>query len=412
MTYSLEKGNVSNYSISIPVDEAMQTAGKSSVLKQFQKEFTMQGFRKGHVPLSIVEKQVQPEYMKMSIYEQIITKTLKKIVEEKKDIRFIGSPYDINFDDKEGQTTISLKLDVYPEIEVANDDWKKVTLTAIDVAISDEERNTTVETFKRQYADYVDTDGIEDDTVTKVNYVWEGNDGEEIGKSVMYVGNEEAAQFPELKTLFWGKKKEEVFSLDYDEKALPAVVHYTKEGDKPSRITFTVGDVKKIVLPTFDESNIKKYFGEEAKVTTEAEVIEMITESMKEEKFNKELMGQVESKIQELMTGSLKVVIPQTMIDEEKNQRLKNMKERFGGEEAYKKYLAQLGEDKQKAMVADISKAAKESLEKFLVFRQWIELLQLDVSWEKQLDPEYAVYKSHTGGEVYKSAFLDEISKR
>jgi hypothetical protein len=47
-----------------------------------------------------VEKQMRPEYLKMAVYEQVITDNLKKIVEEEKEKQFIGSPYDIDFGEK------------------------------------------------------------------------------------------------------------------------------------------------------------------------------------------------------------------------------------------------------------------------------------------------------------------------
>jgi len=55
-----------------------------------------------------------------------------------------------------------------------------------------------------------------------------------------------------------------------------------------------IGEVKKIVLPTFDLSTIKRLFGEDAKVTSESEIEKMIEESMKEEKFNSSLMSSIE----------------------------------------------------------------------------------------------------------------------
>jgi FKBP-type peptidyl-prolyl cis-trans isomerase (trigger factor) len=42
---------------------------KQDALKQFQEEISLPGFRKGHVPLEMVEQQVKAEYLSMSIVE-------------------------------------------------------------------------------------------------------------------------------------------------------------------------------------------------------------------------------------------------------------------------------------------------------------------------------------------------------
>jgi len=58
-------------------------------LKEFQKDFSLSGFRTGHVPVSLIEQHIKPEYLRMSSYEHLISKALTKVVEDHKDIRFI-----------------------------------------------------------------------------------------------------------------------------------------------------------------------------------------------------------------------------------------------------------------------------------------------------------------------------------
>jgi len=121
MNYTLEIGVQSNYKIIITASSSDKDVAKLAALKEFQKDFTLSGFRTGHVPISLVEQHIRPEYLRMSLYEHFISRALTKIIEENKDIRFIGAPYDIAFDEKEESTIISLLLDVYPDIVVQND---------------------------------------------------------------------------------------------------------------------------------------------------------------------------------------------------------------------------------------------------------------------------------------------------
>jgi hypothetical protein len=49
------------------------------------------GYRKGHVPLDIVEKNVDPQYFEMAVTEHIINHALQHILEENSDIKFFSA---------------------------------------------------------------------------------------------------------------------------------------------------------------------------------------------------------------------------------------------------------------------------------------------------------------------------------
>jgi hypothetical protein len=51
-------------------------------------------------------------------------------------------------------------------------------------------------------------------------------------------------------------------------------------------------------------------------------------------------------------------------------------------------YFKQMGEDKAKTFVDDISAAAKESLEKFFILQKVADELKLDINREKPVDLE------------------------
>jgi hypothetical protein len=97
------------------------------------------------------------------------------------------------------------------------------------------------------------------------------------------------------------------------------------------------------------------------------------------------------------------------MIDEEVKQRMENMKERFGGEEKFQAYVKQLGEEKSNEMIAEISTAAAQSLEKFMIFREYIKLLELDVDRQKGFDAETKLYEKLTGEVLWSSELLEKM---
>jgi FKBP-type peptidyl-prolyl cis-trans isomerase (trigger factor) len=75
----------------------------------------------------------------------------------------------------------------------------------------------------------------------------------------------------------------------------------------------------------------------------------------------------------------MKVIIPQTLINEELKTRIKSLEERLGGKEKMDEYFKKMGDEKAKAFFEDITKAAEESLEKFFILQKFTQLLNLEV---------------------------------
>jgi FKBP-type peptidyl-prolyl cis-trans isomerase (trigger factor) len=67
----------------------------------------------------------------------------------------------------------------------------------------------------------------------------------------------------------------------------------------------------------------------------------------------------------------MKVMIPQTLINEELKTRIKSLEDRLGGKEKMEDYFKKMGDEKAKAFFEDITKAAEESLEKFFILQKF-----------------------------------------
>jgi len=168
MAYTLTKSDKSNYVLEITFTNAEKEHGKGEILKHFQKDMNIAGFRKGQVPLSMVEKNVQPEYLNMSILEHIANHGIQEALKDNPDIRFIGEPYDYKQDEKGTSTSITLKLDVYPEVEIKKDTRKKETIKPISIQVEPKEIEEAITNLKKNYADYQDADTLELGTISKI----------------------------------------------------------------------------------------------------------------------------------------------------------------------------------------------------------------------------------------------------
>jgi len=363
------------------------------------------GFRQGHVPAEVVKKEIKQEYLTIGIYEELINNGVKELLKDNKDIKFIGQPYDLKPEDKDKKKIITFKLDVYPKVEIVNENRKKAKMKKLETKVSKKEVDDAMTNLKKNYAEYKDTATIQEDTVSKINIEYLDKDDKIKETSNTYIGEPEFNEFPFFKTTFIGKKKEEKIELDYKEKDLPPTLKHTKKENKDiKQIRFIIKDIKQIVLPEMDETTLKKLFGPDTKVKNEKDLIEYIETNIKAQKKDQELIQTIEEYLKEIRNKSLKVSIPNTLTEEEFKTRIKNLEQKFGTQEKVEEYFKQLGEEKSKAFLADIKRAAVESLEKFFILQKIVELLKLNVNREKnqqRLEVEQKLYEKLTGDKLY-----------
>ena len=145
MEKKLTKWTLSNYEITITITAQEQEDTKKQVLEHFQKDVEVQWFRKWHAPLDVVEKQVNPQYLTIGIYEDLINKGVQAILKEQPEIKFIGEPYDVKEEKVESGLSITFALDIYPEVEVKNTSREKEGIKEVDATPTKKELDECAE---------------------------------------------------------------------------------------------------------------------------------------------------------------------------------------------------------------------------------------------------------------------------
>lgn len=377
METKLQKGKKSNYEITIVANKEEQEKATKSIINHFKKDMEVPGFRKGEAPESMVLEKVNPQYLSIGIMEQLMNDGIKKLLEENKDIKFIGEPFDVNQKKEEDNLNITFTLDVFPELEIKDEKWKKEKITKIKTEINNDEIEDAVMNLKKNYAQYEETNEIKAETVSKIETSFLNKDWEEIEKRTIYVGNEEFEQDKFYKENFDKKKKNDEIEIDY-KKALPEAIKAKKDEANTTKIKFIIKDIKKIVYPEFNEESLKKLFWPESTVKNEEELRNYIKEEIMKQKEQTELMKAVEDFLNKVK-ASMDIDIPKTLIDQEFKNRMDSLEKRFGGKEQTEAYFKQLGKEKTKEFNNDITKAATESLEKFFILQEVVKQLELDV---------------------------------
>lgn len=375
------------------------------MLKEFQKDYEAPGFRKGAAPLDMVEKNVKPEYIEIGAYEKLINSGLQEILKEQPELKLIGEPYDLKQEKKGENTIIDFKLDIFPEVEIVNNDREKAEVTPIENEATQEEIEGTLMNIKKQYADYQDAESIQSDTISKIGLEYLDKEGKVLHTGHTYVGEQEFTEDPFFSKTFIDKKKDESFELVHDEKKLPAVLHHKKGEEKASKVKLTIKDIKKIVLPEMTPEMLKKLFGDDTKLQNQDDLIAYIKESIEHQKYDQELIKKIEEVLANIRNKSMKVMIPQTLVNEELKSRMQNLEQRLGGKEKMEEYFKNMGDEKAKTFFDDIKSAAEESLEKFFILQKFTQMLKMDVDRNKSehFAVEQKIYDKLVKGDTAKT---------
>ncbi len=396
MEKKLIKLENSNYEIEVTFTDNEKQKAKEAIIKHFGKDVKIPWFRNGHAPINLIEEKLNPEYIEMWTYEELINKWLHEVLHENTDIKFIGEPYDLNKNEKENK--LSVKLDVYPEIQVLDDKRKSNKMNKIDTNATEQEVEDSLINLKKNYADYQDTDKIQKDTVSKISLDFLDKDWTSLETWTLFVWEQE---FNESKfyDIFVSKEKWKDFEIDYKEKDLPPTFYKRKQEKSPAKIKITIKDIKKVVLPEFTEETIKKLFPDQKEVKNEKQLKDYIKGEIEKQKYDTELVKNVEEYINKIRDKNMKIIIPQTLIHEEFKSRMSSLEQRFGWKEKVSEYFKQLWEEKAKQFVEEISKASQDSLEKFFILQKITEELDLKIDRQKwwHLEAEKKLYEKVMG---------------
>jgi len=396
MENKLTKGKNSNYEIKVIFTDEEQKKSRDEMIKHFGKDIKVPWFRKGNVPAHLVEEQINPEYIEMWMYEQLVNQWLQKILIDNKDIRFVWEPYDLQKDPK--NNTVTVKLDVYPEVEVKDDKRKTNKMKKIDTKANDAEVEESLNNLKKNYAEYKDTNKITKDTVSKAWLEFLNKKWEVLETWTLYIWEPEFND-PNFSKFydenFMNKKKDEDFEIKYKEKELPPTFHKRKQEETPIKIKITIKDIKKVILPKFTEETIKKLFPDQTDVKTEAQLKKYIKNEIEKQKYEAELIKNIEEYIWKIRDNNMSITIPQTLIHQEFKSRMDSLEKRFGSKEKVEDYFRQMWDEKTKEFVEEISKAAQDSLEKFFILQKITEELKVDIDRQKwgHLEAEKKLYE-------------------
>ena len=152
----------------IPHDEYKQKA--NNYYQKLGQKVEVPGFRKGKIPLSMLEKRFGPE-VKKEVLTQLVSDRIAEAIQEK-GLRAVGAPSLIEMEAEEGtDITVSASVEVVPDFEIKS--YTGIELDVKVAKVTDEEVNQVIETYRDRQAKTVsltDRTVVQDKDFIKIDY--------------------------------------------------------------------------------------------------------------------------------------------------------------------------------------------------------------------------------------------------
>lgn len=311
-------------SITVPADTIKQAIKKELI--NAAKSVRIDGFRKGHVPMNIVEQRYGASVRQDVLGDAMQRSFVDAIIKEK--INPAGAPNYVPGEYKEGEDfTFAVEFEVYPEVELKGLDGIEVEKPVVDV--NDADVDTMLDTLRKQQATWKDSDRAAQ-AEDRVTVDFTGSiDGEvfEGGKASDFVlAMGQGRMIPGFEEGLVGHKAGEEFVIDVN---FPEDYHAENLKGKAANFAIVLKKVEERELPELTEEFIKRFGVADGSIEgLRAEV---------RKNMERELKGAVRNRIKTQAIDGLvsanDIDVPVALIDGEVDVLRRQAAQRFGGNE-------------------------------------------------------------------------------
>ena len=234
------------------------------ILLDYRKTANIPGFRKGHVPMTMVKKQYGKAVLVDEVNKLLQGALNKYMTEEKLDV--LGSPLPKSQDDLDWDAdtfSFEFELGLAPKFEVdlkGNDPITQYTIVADDKMIDGQ-----VEHIQKQYGKMISEDAVTEDSEITGVFV---NEEKEINNKATFTLDKIESKTAE-KSLMGAKagdvvslKTKDLFKDDHDLMSFLKVAHDDAH-ELDVEVSFTIEEVNKRELAELDQELFDKLFGKD-----------------------------------------------------------------------------------------------------------------------------------------------------
>ncbi len=312
--------------VTITVPAADIQKAVDSELKKAAKTVRIDGFRKGHVPMSMVKQRYGMSVLNDVLGDLMQRNFINAIIENK--VNPVGAPDYKPEQYKEGEDFVySVEFEVFPEIELK--DLESIEVVKPIVTVKDEDVDNMLETLRKQQAEWKDKEG-EVAAEDRVTVDFNGSiDGEEFegGKAEDFVlAMGQGRMIPGFEEGLIGHKAGEEFTIDV---TFPEDYHAENLKGKKAQFAINLKKVEERELPELTEEFIKRFGIADGSVDgLRAEVRKNMERELKNA-----MRTRVKSQVIDGLVKANEVDVPAAAVDSEIEVLQRQAAQRFGGDE-------------------------------------------------------------------------------
>lgn len=400
-------------------------SGYNKNISKYAKNVQLPGFRKGHVPVKVLE-QKYGDSLKQEVLADLIDESLNQIFaeEESKDIRPLPYTQPRLDGDKlpefstDKDLTFSVVYDVFPSVEVK--DFSKIEVKEPQVEISEKELNEELKAIQERNAVVIDKkegEPVEKDNIVTIDYKELDDSGATVSGSeregfVFTVGTGE--NIYKIDDEIIGMKKDETKEIS---KTYDAKDENKDLAGKTKKISVTVKAIKLRNLPALDDELAQDV---SEKYKTLDDLKKDISKGLESAKNRKIAELKSQSLLEQLVEKN-PIVLPKSMVQAEMESRWRMMAQQFQTTpEQLEKMISASGQSKEN-MLTQWTGDAEKMLKSRLIVDALIREKNIAVTPE-EVEAEFAKIAEESGStldevkEHYKDArakeyIIDEIKE-
>ena len=392
MNYELTKKDNGIFEANVNVDKKEWEEALNSAYEKNKGKFNVPGFRKGHAPRNIIEKNYGIGAFMNEALDEIYYKAYTQVLREHEEVKPVDAPsLDIKKMDDNGLEMV-LTIVCVPEFTLAQ--YKGLTFKKQEVKVEEKDIEEAIRRELLRASRLVETkEPVKNDDFVNLDF-----DGYVDGKQFQG-GKAENYQIQIGSHTFIDNFEEQLIGLNIGDKkdvvvTFPAEYHEKSLAGKPATFKCEIKNIRKREMPELNEEFVSN--------STEFETVEEYKNSIKErltKEANDRADIEVDNDMLDKIIDSTEFTAPEVMVEEEFKRQLNGMQAqmRYQGItlEQYAEYLGKSVDD----LKADIKATSARNVKARLVLEKLIKDENLDIT-EADIDNKIAEMAKNVGKEV------------